>query len=195
LFNSGKQERAALRVGTVGQDVRTRSWRTRRIRLGGLCSSPKLTPYANDALAQDPTDPVQIQANMLSHPDDLKSAITGVELCREIGNSAALRPFAKREVMPGNLEGAELERFIRDAASTYWHRSCTAKMGQDAMSVVDGTLKVYGIQHLRITDGSISPVSPLETPWPPASSLANAPPTSSRPSTHSDIAPERLTYS
>jgi choline dehydrogenase len=80
-----------------------------------------------------------------------------VELCREIGNSAALRPFTKREVMPGNLKGAELERFIRDAASTYWHQTGTAKMGQDAMSVVDGSLKVYGIEHLRIADGSIMP--------------------------------------
>jgi choline dehydrogenase len=105
----------------------------------------------------DPSDPVQIQANMMSHPDDLKAAIAGVELCREIANSAALRPFTKREVMPGNLKGAELERFIRDATSTYYHQTCTAKMGQDAMSVVDGQLKVYGIEHLRIADGSILP--------------------------------------
>jgi choline dehydrogenase len=105
----------------------------------------------------DPTDPVHIQANMLSHPDDLKAAIAGVQLCREIGNSAALRPFTKREVMPGNLTGAELERFIRAATSTYWHQTGTAKMGQDAMSVVDGELKVYGISHLRIADGSIMP--------------------------------------
>jgi choline dehydrogenase len=105
----------------------------------------------------DPSDPVQIQPNMLSHPDDLKAAIAAVELCREIGNSAALRPFTKREAMPGNLKGAELEDFIRDAASTYWHQSCTAKMGQDAMSVVDGSLNVYGIEHLRIADASIMP--------------------------------------
>jgi choline dehydrogenase len=59
--------------------------------------------------------------------------------------------------MPGNLKGAELERFIRDAALTYWHQTCTAKMGQDAMWVVDGKLKVYGIEHLRIADGSIMP--------------------------------------
>jgi choline dehydrogenase len=105
----------------------------------------------------DPTDPVQIEANMLSHPDDLKAAMAGVELCREIGNSAALSPFAKREVMPGNLKGAELERFVRDAVMTYWHQTGTAKMGQDAMSVVDATLKVHGIEHLRIADGSIMP--------------------------------------
>jgi choline dehydrogenase len=104
-----------------------------------------------------PLDAVQIEANLLSHPDDLKTAIACVELCREVGNSAALRPFAKREVMPGNLRGAELENFIRDAAVTYWHATCTAKMGRDAMSVVDGNFQVYGVQNLRVADGSIMP--------------------------------------
>ncbi|EFH82934.1 GMC family oxidoreductase [Ktedonobacter racemifer] len=104
-----------------------------------------------------PLDPVQIEANFLSHPDDLKAAIACVELCREIGNSAALRPFARREVMPGNLKGAALERFVRDAAITYWHQTCTAKMGRDAMSVVDGHLNVYGVTNLRVADGSIMP--------------------------------------
>jgi hypothetical protein len=33
--------------------------------------------------------------------------------------------------MPGNLKGAELERFVRDAVMTYWHQTGTAKMGQD----------------------------------------------------------------
>jgi len=79
------------------------------------------------------------------------------EVCREIGNSPALRPFTKREVMPGNLRGAAREDFIRDAASTYHHQTCTAKMGRDSMSVVDGQLKVYAIENLRIADGSIMP--------------------------------------
>jgi choline dehydrogenase len=105
----------------------------------------------------EPTDPVQIHANTLSHPDDLNVAIAAVQLCREIGNSAPLRPFTKREVMPGNLTGAELDGFVRDAALSYWHQTCTAKMGQDPMSVVNGALKVYGIERLRIADGSIMP--------------------------------------
>lgn len=104
-----------------------------------------------------PLDPICIEDNSLSHPDDMKAAKACVELCREIGNSAALKPFAKREVMPGNLKGAALEDFIRDAASTYYHQTCTAKMGRDAMSVVDGKLKVYGIDHLRVADASIMP--------------------------------------
>jgi len=105
----------------------------------------------------DPRDPIEIEANTLEHPDDMKAAIACVELCREIGNSGPLSPFVNREVMPGNLKGAALENFIRDAASTYWHQTCTARMGHDAMSVVDGSLKVHGIDNLRIADGSIMP--------------------------------------
>jgi len=108
-------------------------------------------------MGPNPLDRIQIEANMLSHPDDLKAAIAAVELCREIGNSRALKPYAKREVMPGNLKGAELENFVRDAARSTWHQTCTAKMGRDSMSVVDANLKVYGIEHLRIADGSIMP--------------------------------------
>ena len=74
-----------------------------------------------------------------------------------MGNSTPLQPFTKREVMPGSLKGAALEEFIRDAASTFHHQTCTAKMGRDSMSVVDAQLRVYGIQNLRIADGSIMP--------------------------------------
>jgi choline dehydrogenase len=105
----------------------------------------------------NPEDPIQIEANTLSHADDLKAALACVELCREIGNSAPLRPFVKRQVMPGYLKGAALVDFIRDGAITYWHQTCSAKMGRDSMSVVDGNLKVYGIDNLRIADGSIMP--------------------------------------
>jgi len=105
----------------------------------------------------NPQSSIEIEANTLAHPDDMKAAIACVELCREIGNSGPLSPFVKREVMPGNLKGAALENFIRDAGSSYWHQTCTARMGHDAMSVVDGSLKVHGIDHLRIADGSIMP--------------------------------------
>src|SRR5215469_336624 len=105
----------------------------------------------------DPLDPVQIEANYLCDPDDLKAAIACVELCREIGNSTALRPFVKREVMPGNLKDTELENFVRNGIMTMWHQACTAGLGRDDMSVVDGNLKVYGIENLRIADGSIMP--------------------------------------
>jgi choline dehydrogenase len=105
----------------------------------------------------DPEHPVEIRTNALSHPDDLRTAIACVDKLREIGNSAPMRPLVKREVMPGNLRGSELEAYIRNAASTFWHQVGTAKMGRDPMAVVDGNLKVHGINRLRIADGSIMP--------------------------------------
>jgi choline dehydrogenase len=105
----------------------------------------------------NPLDPVRIEANTLSDPGDLKAAIACVERLREVANSVPLRPFVKRGVMPGNLKGRELETFVHDTATTYWHETCTAKMGRDEMSVVDGRLKVYGVDNLRIADGSIMP--------------------------------------
>jgi choline dehydrogenase len=55
------------------------------------------------------------------------------------------------------MKGKALENFVRDSVGTYWHQTCTAKMGRDAMSVVNAQLKVYGIENLRIADGSIMP--------------------------------------
>jgi choline dehydrogenase len=108
----------------------------------------------------NPSDPIEIVANTFSEPADMKALIRAIAICREIGNSAVMSPFVKREVMPGNLAGRALESFVRDAAAAYLHQNCTAKMGRDEMSVVDGRLQVYGIDNLRIADGSIMPSVP-----------------------------------
>jgi choline dehydrogenase len=108
----------------------------------------------------DPTEPLRIVANTLADEEDVKTAIACVELCRAVGNAAALRPFVRREVMPGPLKGAELEHYIRDAAAPFWHSTCTAKLGRDDLSVVDNRLRVYGVEGLRIADGSILPRLP-----------------------------------
>ncbi|HKC93825.1 MAG TPA: GMC family oxidoreductase N-terminal domain-containing protein [Nitrospira sp.] len=105
----------------------------------------------------DPGDPLSINPNYLSDPQDLKDLIAGLEMARAIGNSAPLRPFTGREVAPGSLSETELEQFFRDGLVTHWHQSGTAKMGRDPMSVVDGELKVYGVDRLRIADASILP--------------------------------------
>ncbi len=124
--------------------------------LFGVVSQPKSRGRLR-LTGPEPSDPLQIEANHLSDPRDYSVAAACVELCREIGNSVALRPFVKREVMPGNLDKSCLGRFIRDGVSTYWHVTSTAKMGRDEMSVVGSDLKVYGLDNLRIADASIMP--------------------------------------
>lgn len=68
-----------------------------------------------------PTDMALVEAAFLSHPDDVKALLRGIELSREIGNSAAMKEFAKREVMPGPLGREAMSDFLRNAAGTYYH--------------------------------------------------------------------------
>ncbi len=106
-------------------------------------------PEASDAMV--------IRANTLSDPDDMRAALANIALCRELGNARAFGRLVKGESMPGKLNREEMEAYIRNGAVTYWHQSCTAKMGRDAMSVVDAQLRVYGVRKLRIADASIMP--------------------------------------
>lgn len=109
----------------------------------------------------NPSDPVLIDPNLLSEPEDMAAALATIELSREVGNHAAFNDIVKREITPGHGDRRLMENFIRNSAVTFWHQSCTAKMGRDAMSVVDGQLRVYGIPNLRIADASIMPRIPV----------------------------------
>jgi len=115
-----------------------------------------------------PEDPILIDSQILSDPADLIALRRCVELAREVGNSQALKSFVKREVMPHTRSSADIDNFIRDGVTTVWHQSCTAKMGQDDMSVVDGRLKVYGVDRLRIADASVMPRVPLANTMAPS---------------------------
>ena len=105
----------------------------------------------------NPADMALVDGGFLTHPDDVKALMRGIALCREIGNSASMKEYVKREVMPGPLEGEAMKDFMRNATGTYFHESCTCKMGRDRMSVVDGKLSVQGVQGLSIADASAMP--------------------------------------
>ena len=108
-------------------------------------------------VAANPADKALVDGAFLTHPDDVKALLRGIALSREIGNSSAMKAFVKREVMPGPLAAAEMADFLRNAAGTYFHESCTCKMGRDEMAVVDGSLSVRGVEGLSIADASVMP--------------------------------------
>jgi choline dehydrogenase len=106
----------------------------------------------------DPKDRPVVDARFLSHPDDVKALAFGIEVCRDIGNSSDMKDFVKREVAPGKkLQGKEMEDFVRNGATTYFHQAGTCRMGADKDAVVDAKLRVNGVQGLRIADSSIMP--------------------------------------
>ena len=52
---------------------------------------------------------------------------------------------------------AQWEGYIRQSAFLMYHPCGTARMGVDAMAVVDPTLQVHGTENLWIADASIMP--------------------------------------
>ena len=67
-----------------------------------------------------------------------------------------LRPSVKREVTPVKLKlRAEMECTSERGVDLTGTRSAPQRMGRDPMSVVDGSLKVYGCDKLRVADASI----------------------------------------
>lgn len=106
----------------------------------------------------DPAAKPVVKANFLSHPDDLAALVTGIDLCRQIGNAPAMAPFVKREVVPGrDLDDAAKAEFAKNGATTFFHQVGTCRMGKDGGAVVDASLKVRGLDGLRVADGSIMP--------------------------------------
>jgi choline dehydrogenase len=104
-----------------------------------------------------PDELPEIHANLLADSRDLVALRKGMEITRQLGNSAAMKPFVKREILPGDVKGEALDNLIRDGALSMNHATGTAKMGQDEGSVVDANLQVYGVKRLRVADGSIMP--------------------------------------
>lgn len=104
-------------------------------------------------------DPAIVDPNFLGHEYDLKTAVEGIKISREIFSQSALSKYVRQEHFPGAGVGshAELENYARQYGRTSYHPVGTCRMGGDAGSVVDPQLRVRGIDGLRICDSSIMP--------------------------------------
>ena len=107
----------------------------------------------------DPLQPPAMQANYLATELDRQTTVAGVKAARAIAAAPAMRPYVKREFKPGpgTSDDAALLEFCRNHGATIFHPSGTARMGNDAMAVVDARLRVHGVEGLRVVDCSVMP--------------------------------------
>jgi choline dehydrogenase len=107
----------------------------------------------------DPKVYPRVLFNYLSTQQERKDWIEAVRCTRQIAGQPAFDQVRGEEIAPGDTVQSEeeiLEFVAREGESAY-HPSCTCKMGNDAMAVVDEGLKVHGVENLRVVDASIMP--------------------------------------
>ena len=113
------------------------------------------------ARSADPIEKPLIQPNYLSEEIDRKVTVAAMKLSRKLMQSNALKPFFVSEEYPGAevQSDDELLDAARHWGSTTYHVMGTCRMGpaSDPTAVVDDTLKVRGIESLRVIDASIMP--------------------------------------
>ena len=107
----------------------------------------------------DPLQPPGMRANYLATPLDRLTTVAGVKAARAIAAAPAMRPYVKREFKPGPdiCDDTALLEFCRNHGATIFHPSGSARMGHDAMAVVDSRLRVHGVEGLRVVDCSVMP--------------------------------------
>lgn len=112
--------------------------------------------------SNDPLAAPAIQPNYLSTEADIRVAIDSLKLTRKLASAPALSKYAPEEFLPG--PDVQSEDDMRLAAgqlgATIFHPVSTAKMGVDSdpMAVLDGRLRVRGVERLRVIDASAMPL-------------------------------------
>jgi choline dehydrogenase len=101
-----------------------------------------------------------LRFNYLSTETDKREWVEAVRIARRILTQPAFDEFSTGELSPGpSVEtDDEILAWVAKDGETALHPSCTCRMGTDDMSVVDpSTMRVHGVEGLRVVDASCMP--------------------------------------
>ncbi|MFK7995177.1 MAG: GMC family oxidoreductase [Granulosicoccus sp.] len=113
--------------------------------------------------SSDPADSPAIQPHYLSTEHDVDLMLTGMKLMRQFISTDSFTQVVVDEIYPGDdcSSDEQLVEFIRENSWTVFHPCCTCRMGSNSKTaVVDPSLRVHGLQGLRIADASVFPTIP-----------------------------------
>jgi choline dehydrogenase len=108
----------------------------------------------------DPFDQPTIVPNYFEREIDRKTVVAGLEMLRDIYRQTSFRGLWDVEVLPGEAKSSRqgLWEFARDTGGTVFHACGTCRMGSDETAVVDPSLRVRGVERLRVIDASVMPI-------------------------------------
>ncbi|MBK20343.1 MAG: choline dehydrogenase [Rhodospirillaceae bacterium] len=127
-----------------------------------MCHACQLRPESRGEIrlrSADPEMPPVMEPNYLSAEHDRQTMRAGFKVARNIMAQPAFSPFSHGEIWPGPdiQTDDEIDDFIARAAGTVYHPVGTCRMGTDDEAVLDGGLKVRGVEGLRVVDASVMP--------------------------------------
>ena len=108
----------------------------------------------------DPSEKPLQHFNYFAEPSDLQDLVEGVYKARELVAQRALDGLRGVELKPGPdaRTPVEIATAVRQTSGTDYHPCGTCRMGQGPDAVVDGELRVHGIEGLRVVDASVMPM-------------------------------------
>jgi choline dehydrogenase len=112
------------------------------------------------AVSADPRAKPALRFNYLSTDNDRREWIEAVRVTRKILSQPAWEGLDGGELSPGQAveTDEQILKWVASDAETALHPSCTCRMGTDPLSVVDPlTMKVRGMEGLRVVDASVFP--------------------------------------
>ncbi len=113
-----------------------------------------------DARSADFRAAPRIAPNYLSTERDREDVVHGGRLLQAIAGTRAFRELIREPLAPEltAMDDADLLADFRARAATVYHPVGTCRMGPDPRdSVVDGQLRVRGVERLRVVDASVFP--------------------------------------
>ena len=108
----------------------------------------------------DPEAAPRILPNSLATAEDVADVKDGAALLRRLAAAEPLASAILEELQPGRAcrTDEEVLADFRARAATVFHACCTCAMGTNPdTSVVDPTLRVHGLERLRVVDASVFP--------------------------------------
>ncbi|MFE3227692.1 GMC family oxidoreductase [Nocardia sp. NPDC059228] len=107
----------------------------------------------------DPFASPLIDPGYLTDPWDTEFLIEGIKMIREVMSHKSIAGDITENFFPGQewADETALRRELPNRVHSIYHPVGTCRMGVDERAVVDPTLKVHGIEGLRVADASIMP--------------------------------------
>ena len=113
-----------------------------------------------DIASPDPTQPPRIQPNYLGTEADVAAVLAGARLIGRLQQTPALRglTLGAPTVDPAALTDDALLADFRARSGTVYHPCGSCRMAPEGQGgVVDASLRVHGVQGLRVADASVFP--------------------------------------